>query len=144
MIRLNALLAERRITRARLLRAIGLNGTNITNWEKRDSIPSGETLINIARYLNVSVDYLLGLSDSRETNDDNTECQIAEAEVHEFGLDGVYRIKIFKLTDEQRQNKVSSLKLKTGNIEKIKRISETRGITPQALIEQWLEDLKYE
>ena len=35
----------------------------ITRWENGESIPGGEKLYEISRVLNVSTDYLLGLSD---------------------------------------------------------------------------------
>lgn len=43
--------------------SIGLNKSNATFW-KRGSIPKGDTLQKLADYFGVSVDYLLGISDS--------------------------------------------------------------------------------
>lgn len=54
------LLKERKITKNRLLNDLGLNKSSILNWEKRGTVPNGETLQKIADYFGVSVDYLLG------------------------------------------------------------------------------------
>ncbi len=47
--------------------SIGLNKSNATFW-KKGSIPKGETLQKLAEYFGVSVDYLLGASDSAAGN----------------------------------------------------------------------------
>ncbi len=44
-----------------VLKEIGLSGSKGTAWRK-GSIPKGKILIEIAKYFNVSVDYLLGYS----------------------------------------------------------------------------------
>ena len=58
--RLDRLIKEHNIKRNKLLTDLGLNKSSIINWEKRGTIPNGETLEKIADYFNVSVDYLLG------------------------------------------------------------------------------------
>ncbi len=45
---------------------IGVSSSTVTSW-KNGGIPNGETLLKLADYLNVSVDYLLG----REKNPTN-------------------------------------------------------------------------
>lgn len=42
---------------------IGIRSGTVTKW-KNGTIPTGETLIKIANYFNVSIDYLLGIADS--------------------------------------------------------------------------------
>lgn len=37
--------------------------SNISNWRKGDNVPSVEVLTKVCKYLDVSADYLLGLSD---------------------------------------------------------------------------------
>ena len=51
---------DKGISNNKLLTDLGLNKSSILNWEKRGTIPSGETLQKIADYFDVSVDYLLG------------------------------------------------------------------------------------
>lgn len=43
-----------------VVKTLGVSSGSITNWEN-GVVPNGETLIKIANYFNVSVDYLLGL-----------------------------------------------------------------------------------
>lgn len=57
---LKKLMLDKRISNNKLLTDLGLNKSSILNWEKRGTIPNGETLQKIADYLGVSVDYLLG------------------------------------------------------------------------------------
>ena len=59
--KLDMLIHQRRITRNRFLQDLHLGKNSIVNWESRQSIPNGKTLIKISAYFNVSVDYLLGL-----------------------------------------------------------------------------------
>lgn len=43
----------------------GISKGNITKWKNDGALPSGEILIKIAKKLNVSTDYLLGLSEEK-------------------------------------------------------------------------------
>lgn len=45
-------------------KALNLSNATCSDWKKNGNIPKGEILINIANYFDVSVDYLLGLSDN--------------------------------------------------------------------------------
>ncbi|MCL2556780.1 MAG: helix-turn-helix domain-containing protein [Firmicutes bacterium] len=48
-----------------LTREIGLNNTAIADWRRKTNAnPSAEAIIKIAKYFNVSTDYLLGLTDN--------------------------------------------------------------------------------
>lgn len=48
------------ITKNKMLKDLGMGTGTFNTWEKRGTIPSGETLSKIAAYFNVSIDYLLG------------------------------------------------------------------------------------
>lgn len=50
---------KKNITLTEMVRALELSTSMPTNW-KRGIIPNGETLIKLADYLDVSIDYLLG------------------------------------------------------------------------------------
>ena len=54
------LLSENKMSINRMLTDLKLGSGTFATWEKRGTIPSGETLEMIADYFNVSVDYLLG------------------------------------------------------------------------------------
>lgn len=47
---------------------IGISSGIITKWKTENTLPNGETLIKIADYFNVSIDYLLGRTDNPEVN----------------------------------------------------------------------------
>ena len=55
------LISERGITKNKLLTDLKINHNAFVAWERRGTIPSGETLLKIADYFGVSVDYLLGI-----------------------------------------------------------------------------------
>ena len=61
--RVLSLIDEAGISKNKMLLDLGLNKSSMLNWEKRGNIPDGETLLKIARYFDVSVDYLLGNQD---------------------------------------------------------------------------------
>lgn len=54
------LLSQQGITKNKMLTDLHLSKNSIIDWQKRGTIPNGETLSKIANYFNVSVDYLLG------------------------------------------------------------------------------------
>lgn len=47
-------------------RKIGYNADTFWRWENGKIIPNGKALIDLATFFNVSVDYLLGLTDREE------------------------------------------------------------------------------
>ena len=63
------LIDERGITRNKMLSDLQLGTGTFNTWEKRDTIPSGDILIKIAKYFGVSSDYLLGLTSSPNMDD---------------------------------------------------------------------------
>ncbi|MDE5770186.1 MAG: helix-turn-helix domain-containing protein [Ruminococcus sp.] len=56
---------------------LGISSGTISQW-KSGSIPSGEKLIQIAEYFNVSVDYLLGREDNYMKSYNNTDSHLDE------------------------------------------------------------------
>lgn len=71
--RLLDMLDSKRITKNKFLQDLGLGKNSFLNWKERGNIPSGETLIKIADYLDCSVDYLLGRTDTiAKINSHNT------------------------------------------------------------------------
>ena len=46
-------------------KSIGLSSATATNWKTSGRIPSGDALIKIAEYFNVSIDYLLGIDQKK-------------------------------------------------------------------------------
>lgn len=65
--RLRQLRMEKGITQTTLAGLLGISKSAISTYENGLRMPSEDTLIDIARYFKVSVDYLLGISPIRNT-----------------------------------------------------------------------------
>lgn len=65
MKRLKKLREERGISQIRLSVEIGVAQESISAYERGKAVPTCENLIKIAKYLNTSTDYLLGLSEMK-------------------------------------------------------------------------------
>lgn len=61
--RVSNLMSERNITAYKLARSTGISSGNITDWKNGKASPSYGALVKIAKYFNVSVDYLLCKTD---------------------------------------------------------------------------------
>lgn len=61
--RLNQILSEQGITAYKVSKDTKISNSILSDWRLGKRIPSGEKIEVLATYLNVSVDYLLGLSD---------------------------------------------------------------------------------
>ena len=61
--RFNQIIKENHINQAKLADDLGVSRQAITNLKNGASLPSLYLLFNICKYLDVSADYLLGLSD---------------------------------------------------------------------------------
>lgn len=68
MIRLKELRKERHISQVRLAMDLAVNQNTISRYENGINEPDLKTLIVIADYFDVSVDYLLGRTDNRRVN----------------------------------------------------------------------------
>lgn len=51
------------LTQEELATKLGTDKKQVSRWESGGAVPHGERLVDISRILNVSVDYLLGVSD---------------------------------------------------------------------------------
>ena len=52
---------EKNISISKMLSDLGLAKGLVSNWKKRGTVPSGDILLKIADYFDVSTDYLLGI-----------------------------------------------------------------------------------
>lgn len=64
--RVISVLKEKKITSAKMLSDLGLGKNQLTYWKNKGNIPKWDTLENIAKYLNVSTNYLLGKTDIKK------------------------------------------------------------------------------
>lgn len=61
--RLKEIRVKNHLTQEELAEKMRTEKTQISRWERGESIPRSEALIDLSQILGVSVDYLLGLSD---------------------------------------------------------------------------------
>ena len=62
------LINEKQISKNKLLTDLNLSKNSFVNWIERGTIPGGDVLAKIAKYFDVSLEYLLGLPEA------NAEC----------------------------------------------------------------------
>ncbi|MFW6016106.1 MAG: helix-turn-helix domain-containing protein [bacterium] len=70
--RIKQLRGENDLTQEELAKNIGLSRSTVAGYETNKRKPDSDTLNKIADFFNVSVDFLLGRSDQRYTNDNNS------------------------------------------------------------------------
>ena len=97
--RIEELLNDNRIPKNKMLSDLSLSINSFSNWKKRGTVPSGDTLQRIADYLGVTVDYLLGKTDAKEKAPDQDDQVQDENIVRIAGRDGTYIER--RLTDDQ-------------------------------------------
>ena len=61
--RLKELRTEKNLSQMQLAKATGLSAGAIGFWETEKRIPNALAIITLAKYFNVTTDYLLGITD---------------------------------------------------------------------------------
>lgn len=61
-----SLISTKGISINRMLKDLGMGAGTFATWQKRGTIPSGDSLTKIANYFGVSTDYLLGNEQKNE------------------------------------------------------------------------------
>ena len=59
--KLKEILKNKKITQTKLLSDLKLSNSNSNSWHKQDLNPRMDTIVKLANYLNVSIDYLVGI-----------------------------------------------------------------------------------
>ena len=62
--RIKELRKEKGISQTELAKAINHSQSTITDWENRKKRPTADAIIALAKFFDVTTDYLLGLSDN--------------------------------------------------------------------------------
>lgn len=97
--RLEALLKQNKISKAKFYTDLSIGKNQILYWKSAKTLPNGNTVTRIADYFGVTVDYLLGKTDIKEKAPDQND-QVQDKNVLRIaGRDGTYIER--KLTDEQ-------------------------------------------
>ncbi len=91
MIKLKEIRKQKGITQKKLAELTGLNKVNICRWENGNANPDNETILKIAKALNVTTDYLLGIDNQIAQNGDLTQEELKELEKYKEFL--IYKRK---------------------------------------------------
>lgn len=70
---LNNLLRSRNLTAYKLHKAVGIHQSMIAQWRKGEAKPRADSLMDLADYFHVSVDYLLGRTIRTEGSDNDVK-----------------------------------------------------------------------
>ena len=87
---IKCLRTEKHISQRELAAAVGLTQQAVAKWEKGISDPDSGTLLKLADYFGVTVDYLLGRSDT-ETQKENPTVKYNALSDEEQELLNLYR-----------------------------------------------------
>lgn len=74
--RLKQLRLEKGLNGVQLAEEFGVTKSAVSNWEVRDREPTLEMLVELANFFEVSVDYLIGKSDLKNSNYDTKSLAI--------------------------------------------------------------------
>lgn len=99
--RFRLLRSERALSQLEIANILGSKPTTVASWEQGRSRPEIDMLVKIANYFNVSVDYLLGLTDIKQpvakyyyTGKDFREKELAKVtESYDFDQDDFIKFK---------------------------------------------------
>ncbi len=82
--RLKKLREEKNLTQIELGKAFNISHSTINRYENGLRQPDNETLINMSNFFNVSVDYLLGISNTRNDSERITDILQNNPELQEL------------------------------------------------------------
>ncbi len=81
--RLKQIRKENYVTQKQLASDIHISRSSIAGYEVRDRFPDYDTLIKLALYFNVSTDWFLGISDSKE--------QLHKSELMKYNFSAIFK-----------------------------------------------------
>lgn len=77
---LRVLRAQKKISQKEIGELIGVTSQAISRWENNETQPDNEALLKLAKYFNVTTDYLLGATNENLKNDkSNFDNELDEA-----------------------------------------------------------------
>ena len=88
--RLIVLMEDFNLTQVDLAQKVGISNVTISRYLSGDRVPRLDVIARMASVFGVSIDYLLGLSNSKDNNpqNNNTDVDIALLAKNLFGLNG--------------------------------------------------------
>ena len=90
--RINLLFSQTGGRKSDFYEACGIASNSMTNWAARDTIPSADTALKIAKYLNTSVEYLV-----TGKAPDNIPKEILDTAYEIYALPEVYKTLLFEM-----------------------------------------------
>ena len=79
-------------TRKELAAAVGFDAANVCFGIKRNSIPAADTALKVARFLGVSLEYLLDMNESANQNSSNPQISEIENRLRRFSQNDINAI----------------------------------------------------
>lgn len=61
--RIFLILSEKKLKQKDLAEYIGISNSSVSDWKNKNSIPTADKIVKISEFLNVSVEYLLGIEE---------------------------------------------------------------------------------
>lgn len=83
--RIELLVKQKNITVSKLEQILGLSNATISRWENAD--PKLSNLISVAKYFNVSLDYIAGLTDEEKSFSSSTDISTVDMELLKYMSD---------------------------------------------------------
>ena len=109
---------QKHLKQSDLAKYIGIASSSVTDWKKKGSIPSADKIVKISEFLNVSIDYLLGVSNEPNLKQlvSNDNIEISQLNVDEITSQ---LISLFKELSFKDKVEVMNLVIKlSDNVEK--------------------------
>lgn len=109
---------QKHLKQSDLAKYIGIASSSVTDWKKKGSIPSADKIVKISEFLNVSIDYLLGVSNEPNLKQlvSNDNIEISQLNVDETTSQ---LISLFKELSFKDKVEVMNLVIKlSDNVEK--------------------------
>lgn len=94
--RLKELREEKGMSQKQAAQALFISNTSLSNYELNISTPSPETLVEMCKFYNVSMDYLFGITDVKRRSQD-------------FGADEAKLLNDYSMLSEQKKALVSDI-----------------------------------
>lgn len=122
--RLKNLRTEKKLTQSEVAQKLGIATSTYSNYEQGTRFPDKQTLINLANFYKVSIDYLLGETDEKFSANKIAEEIADNPELLEF-------YEAFKKNDELKRLFNHSKGLSSKSIKQIVEIIKTFEINKQ-------------
>lgn len=109
---------QKHLKQSDLAKYIGITSSFVIDWKKKGSIPSADKIVKISEFLNVSIDYLLGVSNEPNLKQlvSNDNIEISQLNVDETTSQ---LISLFKELSFKDKVEVMNLVIKlSDNVEK--------------------------